>query len=367
VPAPDNLPPGCVFEPRCDYAREACRAERPALRLLNPAAGPAAGHQTRCLFSEEIDPQAWTPLAEGERQPPEDSAAPATSGQPATVILEVSSLKTYYRHPNSSPLSLIGLGRREFVKAVDDVSFAVPQGKTLGVVGESGCGKSTLIKTIIGLENPTGGRASFMGFDINRRVSQRDLALIRELQMVFQNPDATMNPSYTVGQQIERPLRRFKLVPRAQVRDEVIRLLRAVKLDEYYYERFPRQLSGGEKQRVGIARAFAMEPKILLMDEPFGALDALTRASLQDELNGVLAKTGATVVMVTHDVDEAVLLADRIVMMTNGPAATIGDILDVGLARPRDRVALAADARFAACRAQVFDFLYRKQAHRQAA
>jgi nitrate/nitrite transport system ATP-binding protein len=115
------------------------------------------------------------------------------------------------------------------------------------------------------------------------------------------------------------------------------------------------------KQRVGIARAFAMEPKILLMDEPFGALDALTRAALQDELNGVLGKTGATVVMVTHDVDEAVLLSDRIVMMTNGPAATIGEIVDVALERPRDRLALAQDPRFADYRAAVFEFLYRKQ------
>jgi nitrate/nitrite transport system ATP-binding protein len=115
------------------------------------------------------------------------------------------------------------------------------------------------------------------------------------------------------------------------------------------------------KQRVGIARAFAMEPKILLMDEPFGALDALTRASLQDELMKVMDETGATVVMVTHDVDEAVLLSDRIVMLTNGPAATIGEILDVKLPWPRNRLALAEVPEFASARAAVLDFLYRKQ------
>ena len=125
----------------------------------------------------------------------------------------------------------------------------------------------------------------------------------------------------------------------------------------------PNEISGGMKQRVGIARALAMEPKVLLMDEPFGALDALTRAHLQDELLKIVAKTESTVVMVTHDVDEAVLLSDRIVMMTNGPAATIGEVLEVKLARPRDRVTLAQDAQYGLYRTAVLEFLYRKQAH----
>jgi nitrate/nitrite transport system ATP-binding protein len=125
----------------------------------------------------------------------------------------------------------------------------------------------------------------------------------------------------------------------------------------------PHEISGGMKQRVGIARALAMEPKVLLMDEPFGALDALTRAHLQDELLKIVAATQSTVVMVTHDVDEAVLLSDRIVMLTNGPAATIGEIVDVQLERPRDRVSLAQDARYITYRSAVLEFLYRKQAH----
>jgi nitrate/nitrite transport system ATP-binding protein len=115
------------------------------------------------------------------------------------------------------------------------------------------------------------------------------------------------------------------------------------------------------KQRVGIARALSMEPKVLLMDEPFGALDALTRAHLQDELMRIVAATGATVVMVTHDVDEAVLLSDRIVMMTNGPAATIGSIVQVRLARPRDRLALAQDPLYIDYRSSVLEFLYHRQ------
>jgi nitrate/nitrite transport system ATP-binding protein len=125
----------------------------------------------------------------------------------------------------------------------------------------------------------------------------------------------------------------------------------------------PGEISGGMKQRVGIARALAMEPKVLLMDEPFGALDALTRAKLQDELLEIVARTQSTVVMVTHDVDEAVLLSDKIVMMTNGPAATIGEVLSVDLPRPRQRVELAESAEYQRYRKAVIDFLYTRQAH----
>jgi nitrate/nitrite transport system ATP-binding protein len=149
---------------------------------------------------------------------------------------------------------------------------------------------------------------------------------------------------------------------KAQLRERTLQALALVGLTPAENKR-PNEISGGMKQRVGIARALAMEPKVLLMDEPFGALDALTRAHLQDELLKIVAATKSTVVMVTHDVDEAVLLSDRIVMMTNGPAATIGEIVEVGLARPRDRVALAADPQYMAYRTAVLEFLYRKQAH----
>jgi nitrate/nitrite transport system ATP-binding protein len=148
--------------------------------------------------------------------------------------------------------------------------------------------------------------------------------------------------------------------PKAQLKERVHRALEMVHLDHADHK-YPHEISGGMKQRVGIARALAMEPKVLLLDEPFGALDALTRAHLQDELAKLVAATGSTVVMVTHDVDEAVLLSDRVVMMTNGPAARIGEILDIDLPRPRDRLALATDARYMRLRTQVLQFLYRKQ------
>jgi peptide/nickel transport system ATP-binding protein len=315
VPPPANLPPGCLFEPRCDYARDACRQERPALRDLNPV------HTTRCLFSEEINADEWTP-------PPDLVPIIDLNGDKANevvdTILSVNNLQTYYSHPNSSPLSLIGLGEKEYVKAVDDVSFEVFRGKTLGIVGESGCGKSTLIKTIIGLESKTGGEAEFMGFDIGNRVRERELNLIRELQMVFQNPDSTMNPTYSVGKQIERPLRRFKTVPKEQVRNEVIRLLQAVKLDEFYYDRLPRQLSGGEKQRVGIARALAGRPDLVLCDEPVSALDVSVQAAVINLLLEIQKEFGTTMMFIAHDLSVVRFFSDYIAVMYLGQIAEIG-------------------------------------------
>jgi peptide/nickel transport system ATP-binding protein len=317
VPAPSNLPPGCVFEPRCDYARDACRRERPALRNIYGT------HFSRCLFAEEIDSTQW--------QPPAD-LIPATAIEniPAhpkgDTLLNVTDLKTYYSHPDSSPLSVIGLGKKEYVKAVDGVNFVVPQGKTLGIVGESGCGKSTLIKTIIGLEEMTGGTAQFMGFDINRKVGKRDLSLIKELQMVFQNPDATMNPSYTVGQQIERPLRRFKIVPGDKIREEVVRILRSVKLDEHYYDRLPRQLSGGEKQRIGIARAFAGHPDLILADEPVSALDVSVQAAVLNLLLDIQRQYGTTMIFISHDLSVVRFISDFIAVMYLGQVVEIGPV-----------------------------------------
>jgi peptide/nickel transport system ATP-binding protein len=313
VPAPKDRPKGaCIFAPRCDYATEECRTEGPRLHEIE------SGHQVRCFYAKEIDPAAW--------RPPEGlvpDLAPPT-GDDGGAILEVQGLRTYYEQDSKSVLSLVGLGEKLHVKAVDDISISLPKGKTLGVVGESGCGKSTLAKTIVGLESPTSGEAEFLGFDISVPVSKRDLQLIEELQMVFQNPDSTMNPSYTVGQQIGRPLRRFKTVPAKQIPDEVERLLNAVRLDGSYYRRLPRQLSGGEKQRVGIARAFASRPELVLCDEPVSALDVSVQAAVLNLLLEIQREHGTTMMFIAHDLSVVRFFSDYVAVMYLGHIVEVG-------------------------------------------
>jgi peptide/nickel transport system ATP-binding protein len=311
VPPPNNRPVGCVYGPRCDYVQERCREERPLLRPL------PNGTQVRCHFAEEIDPAAW--------QPPQDLILPmADQSGNGELILEVEGLQKYYEVQGSSLRDVLGLKEPGYVKAVEGATFSVPKGKTLGIVGESGCGKSTLIKTLIGLEDSTGGQAKFLGFDITNHISQRDERLIQELQMVFQNPDSTMNPSYTVGQQIGRPMERFGTVPKPQIRQEVIKLLESMRLGAAYYNRLPRQLSGGEKQRVGIARALASRPDLVLCDEPVSALDVSVQAAILNLLLEIQQKLGTTLVFIAHDLSVVRFFSDYVAVMYLGQIMEIG-------------------------------------------
>ncbi len=237
--------------------------------------------------------------------------------------------------------------------ALDDVSLTVEKGEFITLIGHSGCGKSTLLNLIAGLTTASGGALICNGREIAGPSPER--------AVVFQNH--SLLPWLTCYENVHLGVERVfgARESGAQLKERVMGALAMVGLTASAHKR-PHEISGGMKQRVGIARALSMEPKVLLMDEPFGALDALTRAHLQDELLRIVGATGSTVVMVTHDVDEAVLLSDRIVMMTNGPAATIGEILQVRLARPRERLALAQDPLYSSYRTSVLDFLYRRQA-----
>ncbi|SFL48193.1 ABC transporter ATP-binding protein [Rugamonas rubra] len=237
--------------------------------------------------------------------------------------------------------------------ALSDVNLTVQKGEFITLIGHSGCGKSTLLNLIAGLTTASEGVLLCGGREIAGPSPER--------AVVFQNH--SLLPWLTCYENVHLAVERVfgGKESGAQLKERVMAALAMVGLTAAAAKR-PHEISGGMKQRVGIARALSMEPKVLLMDEPFGALDALTRAHLQDELLRIVAATQSTVVMVTHDVDEAVLLSDRIVMMTNGPAATIGEILQVRLARPRDRLALAQDPLYIEYRTSVLHFLYQRQA-----
>jgi nitrate/nitrite transport system ATP-binding protein len=232
------------------------------------------------------------------------------------------------------------------------VDLPVEQGEFIALIGHSGCGKSTVLNIVAGLLQPTRGGVVLDGREVAAPGPDR--------AVVFQNH--SLLPWLTVYQNVEIAVEKVLAgsKSKAERREWILHNLEMVNMG-HALNRLPSEISGGMKQRVGIARALAMNPKVLLLDEPFGALDALTRAHLQDEVMRIQAELKNTVLMITHDVDEAVLLSDRIVMMTNGPSATIGEVLKVDLPRPRDRLALADDPAYNHCRHAVLSFLYEKQ------
>ena len=235
---------------------------------------------------------------------------------------------------------------------LNNINLNVDRGEYISIIGHSGCGKSTVLNIIAGLLQATSGAVILDGKEVNDPGPDRSL--------VFQNH--SLLPWLTVYENVAIAVNKtFKRTKTAAERHQwILKNLDMVNMSHALNKR-PSEISGGMKQRVGIARALAMEPKVLLLDEPFGALDALTRAHLQDEVMRIQGELKNTVLMITHDVDEAVLLSDRIVMMTNGPSATIGEILAVDLPRPRNRIQLADDPRYNHYRHEVLSFLYEKQ------
>ena len=233
--------------------------------------------------------------------------------------------------------------------ALREIELEIKSGEFVALIGHSGCGKSTLLNIVAGLTRATTGGVLLQGKEVADPGPDR--------AVVFQNH--SLLPWLTVYDNVRLAVDKVHGKTKSKVeRDGWTRHNLALVGMDHALDKRPQEISGGMKQRVGIARALAMEPKVLLLDEPFGALDALTRATLQDTVMELHAKLKNTVIMITHDVDEAVLLSDRVVMMTNGPAATIGEVLQVNLARPRNRLALATDPEYTRCRQQILEFLY---------
>ena len=240
-------------------------------------------------------------------------------------------------------------GKDDYI-AVTNVDLEIKKNEIISIIGHSGCGKSTLLNMISGLDAQTEGNIILENKEVKGPGPDR--------AVVFQNH--SLLPWLTVYENIEMAVK--KVMPElkgAELRARVEKFVSMVNLD-HAKDKKPDEISGGMKQRVGIARALSISPKVLLMDEPFGALDSLTRANLQEHLMRIQQKSQNTVIIITHDIDEAVLLSDRVIMMTNGPQATIGEILEVNLPRPRNRVELQSDPEYTRCREAILSFLYEK-------
>lgn len=235
--------------------------------------------------------------------------------------------------------------------ALENVNLKIEKGEFVSLIGHSGCGKSTVLNIVAGLYKATQGGVILDATEVNEPGPER--------AVVFQNH--SLLPWLSVYKNVELAVKQTRNGrDKHEIKEWVKHNLDLVQMTHAAHK-LPSEISGGMKQRVGIARALSMQPKVLLMDEPFGALDALTRARLQDSVMDIHAQLGNTVIMITHDVDEAVLLSDRIVMMTNGPKATIGEVLSIELERPRDRIALADNSLYNKYRHEVLRFLYEKQ------
>jgi len=316
IPRLDELPEGCVFAPRCAVAEEKCRRERPPLIEVAP------GHLTACW--KWADLQRPPSALVSQRQAIPRVVAPDEEAP----LLEATDVKKYFRAFGREIPFLSGR-RTSVVRAVDDISIGVRKGFTLGIVGESGCGKTTLARCICGLEEPTAGEIRLEGQKLSPMVTKRPRSMLKNLQMVFQNPDASLNPQHTVAGIVGRPLLLLSGVRKGEIVERVIELLRSVHLPESYLNRLPHELSGGEKQRVAIARAFAVDPMLMVCDEPISSLDVSVQASLMNLLVELQRSKGAAYLFISHDLAAVRYISDWIAVVYLGRLWEVGSAKDV--------------------------------------
>ena len=238
------------------------------------------------------------------------------------AILEVRNLKKYF------PVETDFFGNpTRYLKAVDDVSFKLKKGSTLGIVGESGCGKTTLGRTILRLHPATSGEIYFDGQDINTLKTKALNALRPSMQIIFQDPYSSLNPRITVGDAIMEPLRVWNKGGNnnRERREYVLNLMKEVGLDQEHYNRYPHEFSGGQRQRVCIARALALKPSVVVCDESVSALDVSVQAQVLNLLNDLKNKWGFTYIFISHDLSVVKFLADRLMIMRQGKVVEMGD------------------------------------------
>ena len=294
-----ELPPGCPFHPRCPMRREVCVATEPVLETIDHA-----GHLSACHFRDDVD---RTVFAEGSPVHADDQRAPGD------VVLSVKRLTKHF------PIRAGGLFRRRVgdTAAVDDVSFELRRNETLGLVGESGSGKSTTGRMILQLLRPTSGSIQFEGTELTRLSASRLRRLRRDIQIVFQDPYGSLDPRMSVRAILGEPLRINHLAGDAQSR-RVSELLHVVDLDAVHANRYPHEFSGGQRQRIGIARALALNPKVLILDEPVSALDVSVRAGIINLLQDLRHRLDLSYLFIAHDLSLIRLIADRVAVMYLG-------------------------------------------------
>ncbi len=317
IPRPNNLPPGCIFAPRCPGAEQACRDARPPL----VETGSEHQHLTACRRWEVMQKSPDSFINVPEKR----NLDRRGSGE---LVLEANTMKKYFPLRGVRIKDLI-TGNRPVVHAVDDITVHVGRGHTMGVVGESGCGKTTLARCIAGLEEATGGEIILEEIELPYAVSKRPRVSLSKIQMVFQNPDESLNPQHTVGMSVGRPLSLLGGLSRDQIRSRVAELFQAVNLPEDYVDRLPHELSGGEKQRVAIARAFATNPTLMICDEPITSLDVSVQASLMNLLAKLQDENGTAYLFISHDLAAVRHLSDWIAVVYLGRVWEFGTATDV--------------------------------------
>jgi peptide/nickel transport system ATP-binding protein len=307
VPPLTALPPGCIFAERCALVEAACTVSPPPLETAAP------DHLARCFRWQTVISQ---PTLAAQTERPAEHAREIAQED----LLKVRGLKVYFKQA----VGLLAGRQRHFVQAVDDVSFNLEPQHTLGIVGESGCGKSTVARGLAGLTAITSGEVDFHGSDFTHPIERRTQEALRQLQMIFQNPDSSLNPRHTVRETLTRPLRVFKIVPSEKEEETIIELLKAVNLDDSYLDRHPKQLSGGEKQRVAIARAFAGGPQLVLCDEPISSLDVSVQAAVLNLLQQLQREHHVALLFISHDLNVVRYLSDTVAVIYLGRICEIG-------------------------------------------
>ncbi len=314
-PSPDALPPGCAFAPRCPLVRQECRTAVPALAPV------ADGHLAACVASAELAGAAPSDVFPVPELP--ERELPTDRGRRAMVLRVEGLTKTF-------PLLKGGAFKRRVgsVYAVDGVDLDIRRGETLALVGESGSGKSTALFEILGLAAPESGTVELLGTSVAELTKSEVKALRRRVQIVFQDPMASLDPRMTVGDIITEPLR-AQGADRAEAARRVPELLRQVGLEAGHAERFPHEFSGGQRQRVGIARALSVEPDLLVLDEPVSALDVSVQAGVLNLLQRLKAQLGLAYLFVSHDLSVVRNIADRVSVVYLGRTVEAGEVAEV--------------------------------------